>query len=184
MSPKKLENRECMSRIPYVSVIGSLMYSMPCTRPDIAYAISITSGYQFDLGEEHWVAVKNILKYLRRTKDLILTYLSFELKIDGYIYSNFKSNVNDRKSTSGFIFLCNRGAASWKSSKQATTIDSTTEAKYICTSKAAKEGIWIEKFIIELGVVPSIKSTSPLYNNGAITQAKEPRSHQRAKHIQ
>ena len=74
---------------------------------------------------------------------------------------------------------------SWKSSKQETTADSTTEAEYIAASEAAKEAVWIKKFVTELGVVPSIIDPIPLYcdNNGAIAQAKEPRSHQRSKHV-
>ena len=65
------------------------------------------------------------------------------------------------------------------------TADSTTEAKYIAASKAVEETIWIRKFIVELGVVPTIVDLIPLYcdNNGVIMQAKEPRSHQRFKHV-
>ena len=69
-----------MNKIPYTSAIGSLMYAMLCTRPDIAHAVSVTSRYQSNPGEEHWTAVKNIFKYLRRTKDLFLTYGESELK--------------------------------------------------------------------------------------------------------
>ena len=79
----------------------------------------------------------------------------------------------------------NGGVVSWKSSKQKTVADSTTEAEYIAASDAAKEAVWIKKFISALGVVPSIADPVDLYcdNNGAIAQAKEPRSHQRSKHI-
>ena len=74
---------------------------------------------------------------------------------------------------------------SWKSSKQDIVVDSTTEAEYIAASNAAKEVVWIKKFISELGIVPSIVDHIGLYcnNNGAIAQAKEPISHQRSKHI-
>ena len=66
------DERDRMSKIPYASAIGSIMYAMLCTRPDVSYALSITSRYQSDPGESHWTAVKNILKYLRRTKDIFL----------------------------------------------------------------------------------------------------------------
>ena len=100
--------------------------------------------------------------------------------------SDFQSDVDDRKSISGFMFICNGGAVSWKSSKQSITTDSTTKAEYIAVSDAAKEAVWIRKFITVLGVVPSIKSAVPLFcdNNGAIALAKEPRSHQKSKHIE
>ena len=161
------------------------MYVMLCTRPDIAYALSVTSRYQADPGEQHWITVKGILKYLRRTKDMFLVYGGEDLKLRGYTDSSFQSDKDDSKSTSGFIFTLNGGAVSWKSSKQETTADSTTEAEYIAASEAAKEAVWMKKFITDLGVVPSISDPVPVLcdNNGAIAQAKEPRSHQKSKHI-
>ena len=79
----------------------------------------------------------------------------------------------------------NGGGLSWKSSKQDTVADSTTESEYIAASEAAKEVVWIRKFITGLGVIPSILDPIELHcdNNGAIAQAKESRSHQKSKHI-
>ena len=83
------------------------------------------------------------------------------------------------------MFYLNRGMVRWRFSKQNTIADSTIEAEYIATSEAAKEAVWIEKFVTGLGVIPSISNPVDLYynNKGAIAQAKEPRSHQRSKHI-
>jgi hypothetical protein len=83
------------------------------------------------------------------------------------------------------VFTLNGGAFSWKSSKQGSVVESTTEAEYITASEESKEGVWIKKFMIELGVVPSVQEPMEIYceNNGAIAQAKEPRSHQKNKHI-
>jgi hypothetical protein len=77
------------------------------------------------------------------------------------------------------VFTLNEGAFSWKSSKQGTVTKSTKAAEYIAASEAAKEGVWIKKFMIELGVVPSIQGPMEIYcdKNGAIAQTKEPRSH-------
>jgi len=129
--------------------------------------------------------VKIILKYLRRTKDQFLIYGDSELKLKGYTNASFASDKDDSKSISGYVFTLNGSAVSWKSSKQATVAYSTTEAKYIAASEAAKEAIWMKKFIFELGMVPSIKELVPLLcnNNEVIAQAKEPRSHQKSKHI-
>ena len=131
------------------------------------------------------MAVKNILKYLRRTKDAFLIYGDGELVVSGYADASFQTDKDDFKSQSGYIFCLNNGAVSWKSSKQDTVADSTTEAEYIAASEAAKEAVWIRKFLIGLGVVPLAAEPVPLYcdNNGAIAQAKEPRSHQRSKHV-
>ncbi|KAG8483065.1 hypothetical protein CXB51_021938 [Gossypium anomalum] len=150
MCPLTPQERERMSKIPYAFAIGSIMYAMLCTRPDVSYALS----------EE-------------------------ELSVKGYTDASFQTDKDDSRSQSGFVFCLNGGAASWKSLKQSTVADSTTEAEYIAASEAAKEAVWIEKFINELGVVPSISNAIELRcnNNGAIAQAKKPRSHQRSKHI-
>ncbi|KAK8715893.1 hypothetical protein V6N13_043218 [Hibiscus sabdariffa] len=153
-----------MSQIPYASAIGSIMYAMICTRPDLSYALSMTSRYQANPGDGHWVAVKNILKYLRRTKDVFLVYGGEEqLSIKGYTDASFQTDKDDSRSQSGFVFRLNGGAVSWKSSKQDTVDDSTTEAEYIAASEAAKEAVWIKNFITELGVVPSISDASTSY---------------------
>ena len=74
---------------------------------------------------------------------------------------------------------------SWKSSKQSTVADSTMEFEYIALSDAAKEVVWIKKFVTKLGVVSMIVDSVDIYcdNNGAIAQAREPRSHQKSRHI-
>ena len=77
----------------------------------------------------HWVAIKNILKYLRRTKDVFLIYGDGDLNVEGYSDANFHSDRDDSKSQSGYVFTLNGGAVSWKSSKQETTADSTTESE-------------------------------------------------------
>ena len=83
------------------------------------------------------------------------------------------------------MFILNGGAVSWKSSKQDTVADSTTEVEYMAAAEAAKEGVWMKDFITELGVVPSALGPMEIYcdNNGAIAQAKEPRSHKKNKHV-
>ncbi|KAM1264590.1 hypothetical protein ACFX13_035312 [Malus domestica] len=102
-----------MSAIPYASAIGSLMYAMICTRPEIAYAMSITSRYQSNPGSEHWAAVKTVLKYLRRTKDMFLVYgRGTELRVEAYTDADFQSDVNDRSSNSGYVFTLNGVAVS------------------------------------------------------------------------
>ncbi|KAL1188988.1 Retrovirus-related Pol polyprotein from transposon TNT 1-94 [Cardamine amara subsp. amara] len=147
----------------------------------------MTSRYQSDPGECHWTAVKNILKYLRNTKDKFLVYGgSDELVVSGFTDASFQTDKDDFGSQSGYVFCLNGGAISWKSSKQSTVADSKTEAEYIAASEAAKEAVWIKKFMSELGVIPSVSEPVVLYcdNNGVIAQAKEPRSHQKSKHIE
>ena len=98
--------------------------------------------------------MKNILKYLRKTTDLFLIFdEGSELKVEGCTDSDFMTDIDDRKSISRCIFLCNSGTISWKSFKQLIIADSTMEAKYITVSKAAKEAFWFKKFVTELDVM-------------------------------
>ncbi|VFQ67784.1 unnamed protein product [Cuscuta campestris] len=180
------EEVERMRNVPYASAIGSIMYAMVCTRPNVSFALSVTSRYQSNPGESHWTAMKNILKYFRRTKDAFLVYgRKEELSIVGYTDARFQTDRDHFKSQAGYVFFLNGGAVTWKSYKQDTTADSTTEGEYMAAAEATKEGVWLNNFITELGVVPSIKNPIPLFcdNNGAIAQVKEPRSHQKTKHI-
>ena len=110
--PKTNTEIERMREIPYASVVGSLMYVMLCTRPDICFAVGMVSRYQSKPGEEHWIAVKYILKYLRRTRDYMLIYQDESLEPIGYTDSNFQSDIDSRKSTSGYVFTFGGGAIS------------------------------------------------------------------------
>ncbi|VFQ83182.1 unnamed protein product [Cuscuta campestris] len=119
-------------------------------------------------------------------KDAFLVYGGEEeLKVVSYTDASFQTDRDDSKSQAGYLFCLNGGAFSWKSFKEDTTIDSTIEAEYIAAAEATKEAVWIKKFITELGVVPSINDPISLFcdNTGVIAQEKEPRSHQKTKHI-
>ncbi|KAK1682599.1 hypothetical protein QYE76_043447 [Lolium multiflorum] len=162
------------------------MYAMLCTRPDIAHVVSLTSRYQSDPGMEHWTAVKNILKYLKRTKDMFLCYGGDqELVVTSYTDASWNTDPDDSKSQSGYVFILNGAAVSWSSSKQCTVAKSSTESEYIAASEASSEAVWMKRFIIELGVVPSALDPLVIYcdNMGAIANAQEPRSHKKLKHI-
>ncbi|KAL0383833.1 UNVERIFIED_CONTAM: Retrovirus-related Pol polyprotein from transposon TNT 1-94, partial [Sesamum latifolium] len=128
-SPKTDEELKRISNIPYASAVGSIQYAVQCTRPDVAYALSVTSRYKACAGEAHWGAVKSILKYLKRTKDMFLIYGGGELILEGYSDAIFQSDDDDAKSQSDFVFKLNGGVVTWKSSKQDTTADSTTKAE-------------------------------------------------------
>ncbi|KAL0427592.1 UNVERIFIED_CONTAM: hypothetical protein Slati_2934000 [Sesamum latifolium] len=100
-SPKTDEELKRMSNIPYASAVGSIQYDVQCTRPVVAYALSVTSRYQACTEEAHWGAVKSILKYLKRTKDMFLVYGGGELILEGYSDASFQSDDDDAKSQSG-----------------------------------------------------------------------------------
>ncbi|GJT18106.1 retrotransposon protein, putative, ty1-copia subclass [Tanacetum coccineum] len=93
LCPKTDEELDRMSRVPYASAIGSIMYAMTCIRPDVPFALSMVSRHQHNPGEGHWTVVKNILKYLRNTKDEFLVYDGEEeLRVTGYCGASWKTN--------------------------------------------------------------------------------------------
>ncbi|KAL0548750.1 hypothetical protein IC582_013218 [Cucumis melo] len=179
-TPQEVED---MRRIPYASAVGSLMYVMLCTRPEICYAVGIVSRYQSNPGLDHWTAVKIILKYLRRTRDYMLVYGAKDLILTGYTDFDFQTDKDSRKSTSGSVFTLNGGVVVWRSIKQGCIADCTMEAEYVAACEAAKEAVWLRKFLHDLEVVPNMNLPITLYcdNSGAVANCKEPRSHKRGK---
>nr|GEW64567.1 hypothetical protein [Tanacetum cinerariifolium] len=167
-----------MQYVPYASTVGSIMYVVRCTRPDVAFAQNITSRFQQNLGDLHWTTVKNILKYLRNTKDMFLVYggdIKRELKVSCYTDAGYLTDVDDLKSQTGYVFVLNGGVADWKSAKQSIFATSFAEAEYIAAFDAYKEAVWVRKFISRLGVVPIIEEPISMYCDytEAITIANE-----------
>ncbi|KAK0572022.1 hypothetical protein LWI29_024999 [Acer saccharum] len=184
--PKNEHEEQFMSRVPYASAVGSLMYAMLCTRPDICFVFGIVSRFQSKRGPDHWTAVKHIFKYLKRTRDNMLVYSGGDLIPVGYTDSDFQLDSDSRKSISGAVFTIGGGAVIWRSIKQSCIADSTMEAKYVAACEAAKEDVWLRQFLIDLEVVPSANKQITIYydNSGAVANSKEPRSHKRGKHIE
>ncbi|GJX21626.1 retrotransposon protein, putative, ty1-copia subclass [Tanacetum coccineum] len=134
--------------------------------------------FQQNPGDDHWTAVKNILKYLRNTKDMFLVYggdMKRELRVSCYTDAGYLTDADDMKSQTGYVFVLNGGAVDWKSTKQSIFATSSTDAEYIAAFDASKEAIWIRKFIYGLGVVPTIEEPINMYcdNTGAIAIAKD-----------
>ncbi|KAA0062200.1 gag/pol protein [Cucumis melo var. makuwa] len=171
--PKTPQEVEDMSNIPYASTVGSLMYAILCTKPDIWYSIRIVSRYQSNPRRDHWTVAKNILKYLRRIKDYMLVYGSMDLIFTGYTDSDFQTDKDARNFTSGSLFTLNGGVVVWRSIKQSCIVGSTMEAEYVAACEAAKEAVWLKKFLTDLEVVPNMHMPITLYcdNSGAVANS-------------
>ncbi|KAL5578011.1 hypothetical protein UlMin_019710 [Ulmus minor] len=136
--PTSEKEKEEMSKVPYSSAVGSLMYAMVCTRPDIAYAVGVVSRFLSNSGKEHWEAVKWILRYLRGTSRVCLCFGNGEPVLDGYTNAYIVVNIDTRKSTSGFLMTFAGGAVSWQSKLQKYVALSTIEAEYLAVTEACK----------------------------------------------
>ncbi|GJZ97954.1 retrotransposon protein, putative, ty1-copia subclass [Tanacetum coccineum] len=177
-----------MKKVPYALAVGSIMYVVRCTRPDVAFAQNLVSRYQQNPGKLHWVAVKHILKYLRNTRDMFLVYggkPDTELNVTGFCDASWQCDKDDTKSQTGYVFVVNGGAVDWKSKKQTTIAMSATQAEYMAASEAAMEAVWIRKFVGDLGVMPSIKEFVNMYcdNSAAIIFAKDSGIMKGARHF-
>ncbi|KAG5890504.1 hypothetical protein JTB14_016382 [Gonioctena quinquepunctata] len=120
------------------AVIGSIMYSMLCTRPDLCISISILSRYQTCASQELRQAIKRVLRYIKGTRDSMLIFSSTKLDniIEGYADADWAGDRTDCKSTTGYIFKVFGNSISWRSQKQSTVALSSTEAEYVALTNA------------------------------------------------
>ena len=107
-----------MNAVPYTSLVRSLMHAMVYISLDICYAVGMINRYQSNHRPEYWTAVKHIFKYLRRTKDYMLTYGGSNLIPVGYTYSDFMLDMDSRKSIFEYVFTLKGAIVSWRSIKQ------------------------------------------------------------------
>lgn len=188
--PTKLDHTALNSdehhEAPCRHVIGCLMYAMLCTRPDICAAISILSRYQSKNNAELWKCLKHLLRYIKGTVNLKLTYEKCDYRqlIVGYADSDWAGDELDRKSTTGYVFqVFENCVISWNTRKQNTVAASSTEAEYMALFEAVREAIWIKSLLNSIAI--QIKQPIVIYedNNSCICIANNPTNHKRSKHI-
>ncbi|GJW22485.1 retrotransposon protein, putative, ty1-copia subclass [Tanacetum coccineum] len=107
--------KQRMQNVPYASAIGSIMYAVRCTRPDVVFGQNITSRFQQNP----------------------------ELRVSCYIDARYLTDADDLKSQTGYVFILNGGAVDWKSTKQSIFASSSIEAEYIAAYDASKDAVWI-----------------------------------------
>jgi len=157
---------------------------MTATRPDLMYAVSLVSRFMESPTEVHHQAVKKILRYLKGTVNYGLFYKKSEINVlVGFSDSDYAGDLDDHKSTSGYVFLLSGAAVSWSSKKQPVVTLSTTEAEFIAAAACACQGIWLRRILEEV----KCTQLGPLMlfcdNSSAIKLSKNPVLHGRSKHI-
>ncbi|GAA0155422.1 transmembrane signal receptor [Lithospermum erythrorhizon] len=182
LSPHSKEEQLAMQKIPYASAIGSLMYAMICTRPDIAYAVGLTSRFTSNPGKKHWEGLQWILRYLKGTLKMCICYGSTAEELLAYTDLDLAGDVTTMRSTSGYLVTYAGGAISWQSKQQKCVALSTTEAEYIAVTECSKEVLWLKRFTKELGVVQK-RYTVQCDSQSVIHLCKNPSLHSRSKHI-
>nr|GFC97552.1 retrotransposon protein, putative, Ty1-copia subclass [Tanacetum cinerariifolium] len=138
------EEKAYTKKVPYASAVGSIMYAVRSTRPDVAFAQNLVSRYQQNPRKLHWVVVKHILKYMWNTKDMFLVYggnPDTELEVTGFCDASWQCDKDDMKSQTGYVFVVNGEAVDWKSKKKTTIAMHATQSEYMAASEATMEAI-------------------------------------------
>lgn len=176
-----LNNQEIVE-VPYQRLIGSLMYLAVLTRPDIVFSVSYFSQFNRSHNETQWKCLKRILRYLKGSKSLCLSFSKKDAEPIGFVDADWGNNPIDRKSYTGFVFKFCGSVISWESNKQKTVALSSTEAEYMAISEAAKEAIYLKNLLEEL---TGTELCITLFNDNqsALNLSANHTYHKRSKHI-
>jgi hypothetical protein len=174
-------------RVTYPMIVGSLMYAMLGTHPDLAYTVGVLGQYSASPKACHWALAKHALRYLKGTRDMVLVYdgadISIDLDFHGYTNADWSGDVDTSHSTSGYVFISTQGAIGWSSKRQSMVALLTTESKYIGLSNAGQHLAWLRTFFEDVGHA----QTGPIKlfcdNLAAIILSRDPQFCACSKHI-
>ncbi|CAO2199473.1 unnamed protein product [Urochloa humidicola] len=184
----------------YRSIVGGLRW-LTHTRPDIAFAVGYVSRFMEDPREDHWTAVKRLLRYVQGTMELGIVFpkrgglqlTAFseappkakdgEPGLTAFSDADMAGDVDGRRSTSGVLVFLGGAPIAWQSLKQKTVALSTCEAEYVAAATAACQVVWLRRLLGELTGVEVRPPALKVDNQPAIALAKNPVLHDRSKHI-
>jgi hypothetical protein len=167
-------------------VVGSAQFASNGTHIDITYATGHVSKFLQASKAPHVNAAKHLLKYLKGHLNVSITYTSGGPTPNqhvGYYDTDFASDMDDRKSRSGYMLMLNNGPVLWDSQKQGCTAMSTTESEYIVACTATKQIVWMRRLLHELGCVQQQPTTLSSNKQAAIRLVRNPEFHKQTKHI-
>ena len=176
---------EPVNQEEYAKIIGSLIYAMNNTRPDIACAIGILSRFTSNPSSEHWKELSRVLRYLKYTMHYGLHYYCNNSVLECYSDANWASDRTNSKSTSGWLFTIGGAIVAWSSKKQSCIALSSMESEFIAMSLASKDIIWMKNFMRCIPFISVPKAPITLYcdNQAAIHNTKNERISSNSKHI-
>ena len=167
----------------YQQIIGSIMYLVSGTRPDLAYTITHLSQYNSDPTISHLNAAKRVLRYLKGTRDLKLTYkYKSHIILNGFCDASYGNCFDTRRSFSGYLFKLGNSTICWRSLKQRSVAHSTCEAEYMALALAVKQYIWVLRSLEQL-TKTDISTSLLTDNSAAIDLAHNPKINDASKHI-
>lgn len=169
---------------PYRELIGSLMYLMLGSRPDLCFSINYFSRFQNCYSDQLWNYLKHVLRYLKGTIDYGLTYKKSNDNVNliAYVDSDWGGDTKDRRSVSGYLFKMNDNIIQWSTKKQTCVALSTTESELIALCACTSEGLWLKKILVDLkcNIQNFVVNED---NQGCISIIINPERNARVKHI-
>ena len=161
--------------VPYREVIGLLMFLTVVSRPNLSY---------YD--KSHWESVKRVLRYLRGSHERGILYKrdKNELCVKAFSGADYAGDRDECKSTSGCLVMLSMGPVLWFSRRQSVVVLSMTEAEYIASCIAAREIVWLRRYMSEIGFRCEEATELCIDNKGAIQLAKQPACNRSTKHIE
>lgn len=168
---------------PFKELVGSLLYLVTCTRPDIAHAVSVASRTA-EPTEAHWNALKRVLRYIKGTREVGIHFRWEKVpQLIGYSDADYANDVETRRSTTGYCIMYGAGPIAWRCQRQSIVTLSTTEAEYVSGCELVKELLPIRELMLELGQVSEEPTPVLIDNQSAVKIAKNDGGQQRTKHI-
>ena len=184
MSPESEMYNAKMANVPYRQLIGGLLHLSITVRPDISFAVGVLSRYIQNSGEGNWKAGKRVLRYLRDTSHHGIVFeKNGNREIQGYCDADFADDLDDRKSTTGIVFMHGGAAISWRSKTRTIVAQSTLEAEYVALATAIREAIWIRGLISEATFSEPMQIQIYSDSQGATALSKDNMVHERSEHI-
>ncbi|KAG7591060.1 Zinc finger CCHC-type superfamily [Arabidopsis thaliana x Arabidopsis arenosa] len=180
---KLIRDEDFMKSVPYSSAVGSIMYAMIGTRPDLAYPVGIISRFMSQPIKDHWLGVKWVLRYIKGTLKTRLCYKkSSNFRIVGYCDADHAADLDKRRSITGLVFTLGGNTISWKSGLQRVVALSTTESEYMSLTEAVKEAVWLKGLLKDFGYDQNAVEIF-CDSQSAIALSKNNVHHERTKHI-
>lgn len=167
----------------YKQLVGSLMY-LTVTRSDLMYIVCLIRRFMANPRETHLFAAKRVLRYIKGTIELGVFYKrGVGNELVAYTDSDYAGDLDDRRSTSGYVFMMSNGDVSWSSRKQPVVTLSSTEAEYVAATACACQSVWMQRVLDKLGHFHCKCVTMFCDNCSTIKLSKNPVLHGRSKHI-
>ena len=173
-------------RSRYLQAVGSLMYAMLGTRPDLAHVVGVLGRHSARPDNHHWSAVVRCLQYIKGTLDHGIEYVPDDSPMAGfeaYSDSDWGADPSTSRSTMGYVYILASGAVSWSSKLQPRVAGSSSEAEYLGMSHAGKELIFLSQLLAELGFPPPSPPVLFGDNQGANALSRDPQFHNRTRHL-